>query len=118
MYIGASITPTLNNKIGLSRSIATISAEYQLQNTSFFLSGSIDKVKLGIIFGNTIQFSCAYVHHVSNELDNSVELGFRYRIKTKQNDFIEIGSYVNVDAKKDMRFDFVPLSVGFKKLIR
>ena len=118
LYIGGAISPLLNNKLGLNRSLVNVSAEYAIQNTSLFISGSLDKVKIGIIFGNSIQFSCAYIQNVNTELDNKVELGFRYRIKTKQNDFVEIGSYVELDVNENTSFNFIPVSVGFKKCIR
>jgi len=118
LYIGGTISPLLNNKLGLNRSLVNVSAEYAIQNTSLFISGSLDKVKIGIIFGNSIQFSCAYIQNVNTELDNKVELGFRYRIKTKQNDFVEIGSYVELDVNENTSFNFIPVSVGFKKCIR
>ena len=117
MYIGASITPTFNNKLGLNKSIATFSVEYAIDNTSFFVAAAVDKVKIGFIFGNTIQFSCAYVQTVDKELTNSVELGFRYRIKTKLDDIVEIGSYVELDTKAETKFLFMTISVGFKKMI-
>ena len=115
VFIGGAISPNFSTSGALISNPINLSFEYEYKGLSILVSANTSTVKAGVVFGNSLQFSCLYVQELNKEVINRVELGLRYRFILKDNSFIEIGAYVQTNVDKSPVFYYCPFSIGYKK---
>ena len=115
VFVGGAISPNFSTSGALVSNPINLSFEYEYKGLSVLVSANTSTVKAGLVFGNSLQFSCLYVQELNKEVLNRVELGLRYRFILKDKSFIEIGANIQTNVDKSPVFYYCPFSIGYKK---
>jgi len=70
VFVGGAISPFFSTSGALVSNPINLSFEYEYKGLSVLVSANTSTVKAGLVFGNSLQFSCLYVQDLNKEVIN------------------------------------------------